>query len=121
MKYPSFAIQNLNSIYSYPDNEEPNWKNLAYKAKVITIASIGENNWPGSLPKYFKNHYLYIKDMEVASFKLAGLRRQGSTISGNQIKFRDRVAEMPKLLIKQSWDNIQFFLAFSRLYTGFLK
>lgn len=48
--------------------EEPNFKNLIYKAKVITVASIGKNLWPQTLPLYFQNHYLYIRDIEYSAF-----------------------------------------------------
>lgn len=42
VKFPNYVLGNLNSIYNFMDGEEPNWKGLAYKAKVILVASVGK-------------------------------------------------------------------------------
>jgi hypothetical protein len=41
---------------------------MLYRAKFITVAAIGINKWPSTLPKYFNNHYLYIRDVLLYAF-----------------------------------------------------
>lgn len=67
-KYPNYVLANLESIYKYNDNEEPNWKNLVYRARLIVVAAMGKEKWPKTLPKYFVSHYLYIRDVLIYAF-----------------------------------------------------
>ena len=62
-------MRNLEKLLNYKE-EEPNWKNLIYKAKVILVSNIGKDKWPTQiLPPYFSKHYLYIRDIEYYAFE----------------------------------------------------
>ena len=66
-KFPDFVSSLTDRILNYKE-EEPNWKNLIYKAKVILISSMEKDRWPLTLPSYFSKHYLYIRDIEYYAF-----------------------------------------------------
>lgn len=62
-------MENLDKIYKFNDTEEPNWKSQIYRARFITVASIGADKWPSKLPQYFNNHYLYLRDVLLYAFQ----------------------------------------------------
>lgn len=120
-KYPHYILDSLDKIYKYIDSEEPNWKSLTYKAKVILVASIGQEKWPKSLPKYFRNHYLYIRDIELYAFEGIAIKVGQQQISGSQVTFDGQTFHMPFIPINSAWQLRQYLAAYSNIYTGFIK
>lgn len=63
--FPDFIGKNCSTFYNYSDQEEPNWKNIIYKGRVILLYPC----WLAKLqikklPYYFATHALYIQDVE---------------------------------------------------------
>jgi hypothetical protein len=63
------VLANLAHIYNVSESEEPNWKNIVYRARLVVVASMGKDKWPENLPLYFINHYLYIRDILLYAFE----------------------------------------------------
>jgi hypothetical protein len=69
LKYSNFIQTQVKKVYDFKKGEEPNWKNIAYKGKLILLfgcwSKMSSSTFSSlNLPHYFVKHMLYIKDFE---------------------------------------------------------
>lgn len=68
LKYKVFISNAFSRFYAYTDEEEPNWKIVAYKAKLVLLYHSMELIRDGC-PFYFIRHMMYMKNAEAYLFQ----------------------------------------------------
>ena len=92
-----------------------------YRARFITVASIGTERWPKCLPKYFNNHYLYIRDVLLYVFEQNISDAKLLDDLNEDITQEECMSNEVSINLETDWQLYHYIVATEAITQGFLK